>query len=191
MLGSVIYAIATQYFIFSNGLFLGGTSGASVILNHFFPAFSSGKFLTGINILLMLSALLILGKDVAFKTMLGSCLTTLFVWILDRYFSVGRPIIDNPVLSALVGATAIALGSAILFMVDSSSGGTDILALIIQRLLGAPIGRALLFVDIFIVIIGATISSPLYALSSVLGLFIKTFGIDLIIHKLKMLKAME
>ena len=39
--------------------------------------------------------------------------------------------------------------------------------------------------------IGATISSPLYALSSVLGLFIKTFGIDLIIHKLKMLKAME
>ena len=185
VLGSAIYAVATQYFIFSNGLFLGGTSGISVILNCFFPDFSSGEFLMGINILLMLLALIILGKHVAVKTMLGSCLTTIFIGILDHFTPVTVPLIKNPVLSAAIGASMVAVGSAILFFVDSSSGGTDILALIIRKFSGTPIGRALLIADILIVIIGAAISSPLWACASVLGLMIKTFGIDLIIRKLQ------
>lgn len=188
-LGSAIYAAATQLFIFSNSLFLGGTSGVSVILNHFFPHFSSGEFLMLINISLMLLALFILGKSMAAKTFIGSTLTTLFIGILEHMVPQQTPLISNSILSALIGASAVAIGSAILFYVDSSSGGTDIIALIIQKYSSFPIGKALLVTDILIVIVGACISQPLIAVASVIGLIIKTFGIDIVIGAVNKQKA--
>lgn len=181
ILGSLIYAVATQLFIFSNALFLGGTSGISVILNHFLPGISSGEFLMGINIALMVLAVVLLGKGMAVKTFLGSTFTTVFIGMLDKAFNGTGPMIGNPILSAVIGASIVAAGSALLFSIDSSSGGTDILALIIQKYSDIHIGRALLIADVAIVLIGACISSPMIAIASVVGLLIKTFGIDWII----------
>lgn len=181
VLGSLVYAVATQLFIFSNSLFLGGTSGVSVILNHFLPGISSGEFLMGINIGLMLLAVILLGKGMAVKTFLGSTFTTVFIGLLDKFFSDTGPLIANPVLSAVIGASVVAAGSALLFYVDSSSGGTDIIALIIRKYSDIHIGRALLAADVAIVVVGACISEPLIAVASVIGLLIKTFGIDFII----------
>lgn len=180
-LGSGIYAVATQLFIFSNDLFLGGTSGVSVMLSYFFPNFSSGEILMIINISLMILAVVILGKGMALKTFLGSTLTTCFIGLLDRYTPSDLVLIPNPLLSAVVGASVVAAGSALLFLVDSSSGGTDIIALIIQKYSSIHIGKALLAADVLIVIVGAWISAPIIAVSSVVGLLIKTFGIDWII----------
>lgn len=180
-LGSAVYAAATQLFIFSNDLFLGGTSGVSVILSHFFPEFSSGEILMIINITLMILALVILGRGMAVKTFLGSTLTTCFIGLLDRYVPAGVVLIPDPLLSAVVGASIVAAGSALLFLVDSSSGGTDIIALIIQKYSSIHIGKALLAADVLIVVVGAWISPPMIAVSSVVGLLIKTFGIDWII----------
>lgn len=180
-LGSAIYAAATQLFIFSNNLFLGGTSGVSVILAHFFPDFSSSEFLMLINAALMVLALLILGRGAAVKTMIGSVFTTFFIGLSEQLFLRPAPLIANPVLSALAGSAIISVGSAVLFSTDSSSGGTDILALIIRKYSSFPIGRALLAADVAIVVIGACISPPLIAVASVVGLIIKTFGIDIVI----------
>lgn len=180
-LGSGVYAAATRLFIFASDLFLGGTSGVSVILSHFFPDFSSGEILMIINITLMLLALVILGKGMAVKTFLGSTLTTCFIGLLDRYVPSGLILISNPLLSAVVGASLVAAGSALLFLVDSSSGGTDIIALIIQKYSSIHIGKALLAADVLIVLVGAWISEPVIAVSSVAGLLIKTFGIDWVI----------
>lgn len=177
-LGSAVYAAATQFFIFSNDLFLGGTSGLSVILSHFFPHFSSGEFLMIINISLMILALIILGRGMAVKTLIGSTLTTVFIGILEKMTPRGTPLIANPVLSALIGASLIAVGSALLFYIDSSSGGTDIIALIIKKYSSIRIGRALLIADVLIVVIGALVSPLSIAIASVIGLLVKTLGID-------------
>jgi len=187
-LGSAIYALATHLFIFSQALFLGGTSGVSVILAHFFPRFSSGNFLAATNVALMILALIILGRSIAVKTMVGSALTTLFIALAEYLLPLKTPLISSPVLSALAGAAAIAAGSALLFYVDSSSGGTDILALIVKKFSGIRIGRALLVTDILIVVIGACVSPLPVAIGSAMGLLIKTLGIDFItaaIHKAK------
>lgn len=181
ILGSLVYAVATQLFIFSNGLFLGGTSGVSVILNHFLPGISSGEFLLGINMSLMVLAVVLLGKGMAAKTFLGSTFTTLFIGLMDKVFSETGPLIANPLMSAVIGASVVAAGSVLLFSVDSSSGGTDIIALIIRKYSNIHIGRALLAADVAIVIVGACVSPPLVAIASVVGLLIKTFGIDFII----------
>jgi uncharacterized membrane-anchored protein YitT (DUF2179 family) len=75
----------------------------------------------------------------------------------------------------------IAFVSAIKFYVNSSSGGTDIIALIIQKFSKIKIGKALLVTDVLIVVLGGILSGWTIAISSFIGLLIKTLGIDVII----------
>lgn len=180
VLASILYAFSTHFFIFPFGIFLGGTSGISVILNHFIP-FSPGIILMIINILLLVLAFILLGKDMAIKTFAGSLVTTVAIGGLEILFPSPTPIISNIYISGIVGAILICVASASLFYVRSSSGGTDIAALIVNKYTKMNIGKALLCTDILIVIIGGIISGFSIAVASVIGLLIKTFGIDLII----------
>lgn len=183
-IGSVLYAVSTVLFIFPHSLLLGGTSGISVILQSFIP-FSAGTILMGINFSLIILAFLILGKSMALKTLIGSTLTTLFIGIFEKLLVLDGFLIGNPLLSALVGAGIIAVASGVMFYIDSSSGGTDIIALIVQKFSSIRIGRALLITDILIVLIGGLLSGFPILMASFLGLIIKTFGIDFVIAQLR------
>lgn len=190
LIGSILYGISTALFIFPNSLLLGGTSGISVILESFLP-FSPGSILMVINFSLIILAFIVLGKDMASKTLVGSVLTTAFVGIFEKLFSFEQAIIQNSYLSALVGAMIIALASGIMFYVNSSSGGTDIIALIIQKFSNIQIGKALLVTDVLIVIVGGALSGMTVLFSSFLGLLVKTFGIDFVIAQIKKFKSHE
>lgn len=177
LLGSVLYALSTVLFIFPASLLLGGTSGISVIIESFVD-FSAGTILVVINFSLIILAFAILGKSMATKTLVGSALTTVAVGIFEKLLVFQKPLIENAFLSAGVGAAIIALASGIMFYVDSSSGGTDIIALIVKKFSNIKIGKALLLTDVLIVIVGGLLSGLTVFLSSVIGLVIKTFGID-------------
>ncbi len=184
LIGSILYAVSTVLFIFPGGLLLGGTSGISVILESFLP-FSPGTILMAINFSLIILAFAVLGKSMASKTLAGSVCTTVFVGIFEKIFSFEQAIILNPYLSAFVGAALIAVASGIMFYVDSSSGGTDIIALIIKKFFRINIGKALLVTDILIVLVGGFLSGMVVLISSFLGLLVKTFGIDFVISYIK------
>ena len=179
-IGSAIYALSTVIFIFPHSLLLGGTSGVSVILNSFI-SFSPGKILVAINILLIVLAFIFLGKGMAIKTLVGSLLTTVFVGAFEELFTFTEPLVGGMLLSSVIGASLIALASGIMFYVDSSSGGTDIIALIIKKFSNLKIGKALLVTDVLIVIVGGALSGITLLLCSFVGLLIKTLGIDAII----------
>ena len=185
-LGSILYAASTVLFLFPHKLLLGGTSGISVILEAFLP-FSPGTILMVINFALLLLAFLILGKGMAVRTLVGSTLTTVFVGVLEKLPLFQQVLIGNFYLSALVGAGIIALASGIMFYVRSSSGGTDILALIVQKFSDIPIGRALLITDILIVAVGGLLSGLPILAASFLGFLVKTFGIDFVIGQIRKL----
>ena len=184
LVGSIIYAFSTVVFIFPNDLLLGGTSGISVILTNFLP-FSPGVILMIINFVLIVLAFTILGKDMAIKTLIGSVLTTLFVGIFEKISPFEQALVQNPYISAVIGASIIAIASGIMFYVDSSSGGTDIIALIVKRFSGIRIGRALLITDVLIVCVGGFLLGIPILIGSFLGLLVKTFGIDLVIWIIK------
>ena len=112
---------------------------------------------------------------------MGSICTTVFVGLFERLFVFETAIVGNLYISAFLGAAMIAIASGILFYVDSSSGGTDIIALVIRKFLNMNIGRALLITDILIVLIGGVLSGIVVLTSSFLGLLVKTFGIDFVI----------
>lgn len=187
VLGSVLYAVSTVLFIFPNGLLLGGTSGISVILEAVLP-FSPGTILMIINFSLIVLAFFVLGRDMAVKTLVGSMLTTVFVGVFERML-VGTKLSSNVYVSAVMGAALIAVASGMLFFVDSSSGGTDVIALIVKKFSGIHIGRALLLTDVVIVIVGGVLAGVPILIASFAGLLIKTLGIDAVIACIKRLRG--
>ena len=184
LLGSLIYGISTVVFVFPGGLLLGGTSGIAIILTRFLP-FSPGAISTVMNLLLVLLAFFVLGRDMAVKTLVGSTLTALFIGALEAPLTFDAPLITSSYLSAFIGAALIAIASGIMFYVDSSSGGTDIIALIVQKYSSLRIGRALLVTDAVIVLVGGLMSGSDILFSSVVGLLVKTLGIDFVIRCIK------
>ena len=76
-----------------------------------------------------------------------------------------------------------------MFFVDSSSGGTDIIALIVKKFSGIQIGKALLITDILIVLIGGWFLGITLLISSVVGLLVKTLGIDFVISIIKKFRS--
>ena len=184
LLVSLLYAVSTLVFIFPHSLLLGGTSGISVILEAFLP-FSPGKILTVINSVLIVLAFLLLGRDMGTKTLVGSILTTGFIGALEQVLVFEQPVLTNCFASAAVGAAIISIASGIMFHVDSSSGGTDVIALIVKKYSNIRIGRALLVTDVLIVIAGGLLSGWMLFFGSVLGLLIKTLGIDFVIGRIQ------
>jgi uncharacterized membrane-anchored protein YitT (DUF2179 family) len=187
LLGSLLYAAGTVLFIFPNSLLLGGISGVSVILNKFLP-FSPGTLLTVINATLIVVAFIVLGRDMAIKTLVGSVITTLAIPVFEKIFVFETPLIPNLYISSVVGAVVIAAASGMLFYVKSSSGGTDVISLIVQKYSGMDIGKAVLVTDVLIVLVGGALSGLTIAISSFIGLLVKTFGIDGFIALIKKLK---
>ena len=183
-LGSLLYAVGTVFFIFPNGLLLGGTSGISVILEAFLP-FSPGTILMGINFLLLLLAFAVFGREMAVKNVVGSVLTTGFVGLLEALARLSGPVISNHLLSGCIGAAIIAVASGVMFYVDASSGGTDIVALIVRKYAKIDIGKALLLTDVLIVAAGGVLSGWVIGLCSFVGLLIKTLGIDFVIGRIR------
>ncbi len=187
LLGSILYAISTILFIFPSATLLGGTSGISVILTSVLP-FSPGVILMVINFSLIILAFPVLGRDMAIKTLVGSVCTTACVGLFERLITLKEPIVSNIYAASLIGAALIAVASGIMFYVDSSSGGTDIIALIVKKFTRLNIGKALLVTDVLIVLIGGALSSIPILISSSLGLLVKTLGIDLVISIIKRLR---
>ena len=186
--GSFLYAVGTVFFIFPNGLLLGGTSGISVILEAFLP-FSPGTILMVINFFLLLLAFVVFGREMAVKNVVGSVLTTGFVGLLEAMAKLDGPIISNHLLSGCVGSAIIAVASGFMFYVDASSGGTDIVALIVRKYAHMDIGKALLATDVLIVVAGGILSGWVIGLCSFAGLLIKTLGIDFVIGRIRKFTA--
>ena len=180
-LGALFYGLGTVLFIFPNEIIFGGTSGLSIILARWLP-FSPGEISVVANIALLLLAFVILGRSMAIKTTVGSLLTTVFIGGFEKLLYHGEPFLNNNYVCAVLGAAIIAIASGIMFYVDSSSGGTDIIALIIKKYIKINVGRALLISDFIIVIGGGIIAGLGIAVPSFIGFLIKVLGIDLVIR---------
>lgn len=175
---SLLYALSTLLFVFPHSLLLGGTSGISVILESV-TRLTPGSMLMAINTALIAVAFFLLGKEMGTKTLIGSLATSTFIGVLEPLLTFEEAVIPNLFLSAFVGAGLIAIASSGLFYIKSSSGGTDVLALILRKYTGFQTGRALLITDILIVIVGGLLADQTLFLSSLMGLLVKTTGIDM------------
>ena len=181
--GSVLMAVSLYFFKSPNGFVTGGVGGLGIILGQYTQA-SMGIWVTGLNILLLVVGFIVLGKSMGVKTIYCTLLYSGIVDLLEIVCPLDKPLTDQPVLELVWAIILTGLGQAMIFYADASSGGTDILALILRKYTSMNVGRAILIVDILISAASFFTFGVKTGLFSVLGLFCMTFVIDGVLENL-------
>ncbi len=182
--GTAIIAVGIYFFKFPNHFSVGGVSSLAVLLSKLFNyAVTESQIMSIANIFLLILALIIFGKHFAIKTIYSTVLLSFLTLVFEKVFPLEAPITDQKFLELILTIGGIAIGSAILFSQGASSGGTDVIAMIIKKFSGADIGTALLISDAFMAIASGFIfpDQPDICLYSCVGLVLKSFIVDNVI----------
>ena len=196
-LGGLIVACGVYFFSFPNSFSTGGTSALSVLVAKIIgvEAITPGLIMAIVNVFLIVIALIIFGKSFAFKTVYCSLLISLFSLVMERVLPIhiiangSATLTDDPLLELVFSIGCIALGSAITFSVGASSGGTDIVAMILKKYTNLDISRALFASDAILVVASFFIINIRIGLYSLLGLILKSFIVDVIIDGIYLTKC--
>ena len=190
-LGTVLVAIGIYFFKFPNNFSTGGVSGLAIILGRLFPDFTPGAYVFIINQLLLLAGFLVFGKSFGIRTAYVSLLLSGITWSLEFILPLSEPMTNEPLLELVFSVALPAIGSAILFNMQASSGGTDIVAMILRKYTSLNIGNALLCVDISITILAGVVFGVETGMFSVLGLALKAVIVDMVLENIKVHKAFQ
>jgi uncharacterized membrane-anchored protein YitT (DUF2179 family) len=190
-LGSLLIAVGVYFFKFPNHFSTGGVSGLSIILNRYFPAISQAAFMFVINQLLLLVGFSIFGRGFGLRTAFCSLVMSGAVWMLEVFMPMSAPFTSQPLLELIFAVTLPAVGSAILFNLESSSGGTDIVAMILRKFTSLNIGVSLLIGDFLITLMALAAFGMETGLFSILGLMIKAVAVDLVLENIKIHKSFQ
>lgn len=187
-LGLVMTAAGVHFFKIPNNFATGGVSGLAIVTRYFLPGISVGPLMLIINILLLLVGFALIGTSFASKTVYSSFALSGMVWILDRIIPLNRPLTGDTMLELAFAIILPAVGSAIVFNQNASTGGTDIVAKVLNKLTNIDIGKALLLADFIITIMAGIVFGIRIGMYSLLGLIMKGFLIDTVIEGLNIRK---
>ena len=148
--GSLIFCMAWTSFLIPNGLASGGLTGFCTILQYG-TGLPVGISYPVLNFLLLLLGFLILGKGFGFKTIYVIILTSVLFDALPMFPQL-EVMMDEKLLVALVGAAMESVGIGLVLLRGGSTGGTDIIAMIINKFWPVSPGRVYLVTDLFIII---------------------------------------
>lgn len=184
---TLLMAVGIYVFKFPNNFTFGGITGFAVILSKLF-GLSAGGFSFIINMALLVIGFFFLGKSFGVKTIYVSILLSLLLAVPEKIIPLTKPITDQPVLELIFAVVLPAVSSAILFNMGASSGGTDIIAMILKKFTSVNIGTALLIVDFISVIAAFFVFDIKTGLYSLCGLIAKSIMIDGAIESLNLCK---
>lgn len=187
--GVLLMSAGVYFFKAPNGFATGGVSGISIILSKVIPDISQAQVMLIINVLLLFLGFAVLGKECGGKTVYCSLAFSLETWLLEMVLPLDAPLTDQPLLELVYAILLTGIGSAIIFNCSASSGGTDIIALILKKYTSLDVGKALLAVDFFVACSTFFAIGVKAGLYSVLGLFAKAFLIDGVIESLNVCKS--
>ena len=189
--GILIMTIGIYFFKFPNHFSTGGVTGIAIVLGHYVPSITPGTLVTIINIALLALGFAVFGKSFGIRTVYASLLMSGTLQLLEVVCPMSAPMTSQPLVELLFAVGLPAVGSAILFNLDASSGGTDIIAMILKKHTALNIGIALLCSDIIITVSACFAFGMETGLFSILGLIIKSLFMDLVTDNLKTKKCFQ
>lgn len=178
--GIFITALGTYFFKFPNNFSTGGVSGLSLILGRLIPSeiFTPSVLMLIINTALLGVGFVFIGKEFAFSTVYCSMLLSVLMTVFEKICPLTAPLTTQPFLELCFAVLLPAFGSAILFHFGASSGGTDIIAMILRKYTSMNIGTALMVADSLITIAALVFFGVESGLYSILGLLMKSALVD-------------
>ncbi len=212
--GILMMSCSVYFFQTPNDFTMGGVAGIAIVLEGFLkpfiPFLSQGVIMAIINVFLLILGLIILGKQCTIKTIICSLFYTGFIWLFEYLDVVGlinaavgrvetvidpetgaeithalKTLTDQRFMELVYAILLFGIGGALVFNSGSSSGGTDIIALILKKYTKLNVGFALMIIDFIVVCITFyTFKSIESGLISLLGLFTKSFLLDGVIESI-------
>ena len=183
-LGTVIMVLGIYFFKFPNNFSTGGVTGIAVVLARYFPTISRGDFVMFINVALLVLGFAVFGKGFGGKTVYVSLLMSGLTSVLELVLPLTAPMTSQPLMELIFAVSLPALGSAILFNLDASSGGTDIVAMVLKKYTSLDIGKALICSDLVITLMACVAFGMETGLFSVLGLVMKSLLVDMVLENI-------
>lgn len=179
--GSVIFCMAWTSFLIPNGLASGGLTGFCTIVQYG-TGIPVGWTYPVLNVLLLILGFFTLGKAFGFKTIYVIVLTSILFEVLPKFPQL-QVLMDEKFLVALVGASLESVGLGLVLLRGGSSGGTDIIAMMINKYWPISPGRVYLITDVFIIALllfvpGKGLVDLIYAYVVMLGF---SFGVDFVL----------
>ena len=184
-----IMSVGVYFFKFPNNFVFGGVTGTAALVAKLTPM-SASAFSSAANLVLLVVGLIFLGKEFAMTTGYATFVMSVELMVFEKICPLSGPLSDQPMLDLLFAIALPAIASALLFNVGASSGGTDIIALIVEKYTHIhSIAVALFITDLFMVIAACFVFDLYTALYSFVGLTVKSLVIDAVLEKIKMCKA--
>lgn len=186
-IATLILVLGVYVFKFPNNFSFGGVTGIAIVLSAFLPT-TPGNINFMINMLLLLLGFLFLGKQFGIKTAYVSILMSVGLSVAEKVFPMTEPLTQQPVLELMYAIVLPAFSSAIFFNRGASSGGTDIVAMVLKKYTKLNIGAALFLVDLFIVMASCFVFDAQTGLFSLCGLLAKSLVVDNVIESINLCK---
>ncbi|HPT14701.1 MAG TPA: YitT family protein [Bacteroidales bacterium] len=199
VLGSFLLAAGFVFFISPYRIVPGGVYGISIVIHYVtkgllswapdgFPIGLMGLIL---NIPLTILGIKILGPRFGVKTVVGFILSSVFMDGIT-YFWGEKPLVEgDALLSSIFGGVLIGIGLGLIFKSKATSGGSDIIAMIIAKYTNIPLGQLLIYVDSVIVLLGLVVFAdwkiPLY---SWIVIFVTGKTIDIVLQGISVDKTL-
>ena len=182
-IGIFLVAISVVYFFEPNNIAAGGITGLAIVINHYIPFISIGRLVIMVDAILFIVALIVLGAKFGAKTIYSSFLLSTSMWIMQTFIPIN--ITNDLILATIFGTLISAVGMAIVFNANASTGGTDIIAKILNKFFHIEIGKSLLIVDFLVTLLGAVTFGINIGLYGLLAVIINGVVIDNIIAGFK------
>lgn len=186
-IGCTLLSAGVYFFKIPNGFATGGVTGIGTILGKLFPI-TPAVWIWLLNSILLLLGFLFLGWKNSFRTIYCSMFYSALTYLFEVLIPISAPLTNQPFLELVYAMLLTAIGSAMIFNSDASSGGTDIAALILKKFTALDVGKALLAVDFVVAISSFFVFNLQVGLFSLLGLFAKAFLVDSVIESLNSCK---
>lgn len=187
--GVLFVVIGVYFFKFPNNFAIGGVTGLAMIVSNLTGgALSSATIVTIVNSVLLVIGLIVIGKDFGIKTVYGSFLLSGSLQLLEVIYPMSTPFTNQPVLELAFAVGLPAVGAAILFNTGGSTGGTDIVAMILKKYSSFDIGQALFCSDAVLTLLAFPTFGMQTGLLSFLGLILKSTVVDMVIESMNLCK---
>lgn len=184
---TLLIVVGVYFFKFPNHFTFGGVTGASIVIAKL-TSLSAGTVNLILNAVLLGIGFVFLGKGFGVKTVYAAVLLSVSLALLEKIDPLPAPLTDEPMLELVFAIVLPGFGSAILFNIGASSGGTDIVAMILKKYTSFHIGRALFLTDLFITLSAFIVFDIKTCLFSLLGLMAKSLVIDNVIENINLCK---
>lgn len=182
--GMLLVSAAVYFFMVPSHIVVGSISGLALVLSQL-TGIELSLITLILNVVLLVAGFIFIGREFGAKTIYSSMLLPIFLWVFERIFPVTKSVTGNPVFDLVTYILIVALGQAMMFHVNASSGGLDIVAKMLNKYTHMEIGKAVTVSGLFTAMTSILVYDLSTLIVSILGTYFNGLAVDYFIDGFK------